>query len=273
MSYEDILYEIEDRVATITINRPEVMNACSLDTYREIEDAFREARDDDEVRVVVLTGSGRAFCAGDDVKSIFLANQEQQDEDLLHGRLLTQLEALRTHARDGRDDLMIHYPKPTIAMVNGVAVGYGCDLALNCDIRIAGTKARMGEFFVRRGLIPVSGGLLLLPRIVGLARAYDLVLSGRLVEAEELERIGMVNRLVEQESLVEETYAYAKLLASQAPLAQKMAKAGIQMGMNWETERMADYCTATLRMLFQTKDHIEGVRAFTEKREADFQGR
>ena len=121
MSYEDILYEIEDRVATITINRPEAMNACTLDTYREIEDAFREARDDDEVRVVVLTGSGRAFCAGDDVKAIFLANQEQQDKDLLHRRLLAQLETLRTHARDGRDDLMIHYPKPTIAMVNGVA--------------------------------------------------------------------------------------------------------------------------------------------------------
>lgn len=272
MSYEDIRYELHERVATITINRPEVMNAARRQTYAEIEQALRAARDDDDVRVVVLTGEGRAFCAGDDVKEIFLAEAEDSEE-IRARRLLDEIEALVDHGGSGIDRLLLEYPKPTLAAVNGVAVGYGCDIALQCDMRIAGTQARMGEFFIRRGLVPSCGGLLVLPRIVGIAHAYELVLTGRLVESDELERIGMVNRVVPQEALADEARALAELLAAQAPLAQKVAKQGLRQGMNWDLDGMLDYVRVAIGLMFRTEDHREGAMAFVERREAQFKGR
>ena len=174
MPYNDILYDKRDAVATITLNRPQVMNACTIKTYDEMLDALRDAEADDSVRVVVLTGAGRGFCAGDDVKEIFL-NPEFRDAK----------PAKRTEVEDWREhrpvalDLLVTYPKPTIASVNGAAVGYGCDIALMCDMRVCSDQARFGEVFIRRGLIPEAGGLLVLPRLVGLARAYELILERR----------------------------------------------------------------------------------------------
>ena len=151
MPYNDILYDKRDAVATITINRPHAMNAATIKTYDEMIDALRDAEADDSVRVVVLTGAGRAFCAGDDIKEIFLNPEFRHAKPAQH----KLVEEWREH-RPVALDLLVTYPKPTIASVNGAAVGYGCDIALMCDMRVCSDQARFGEVFIRRGLIPES---------------------------------------------------------------------------------------------------------------------
>lgn len=272
MAYSDILYDVADGVATVKFNRPQAMNAGTGRTYSELEDAFKTAADDDKVRVVVLTGEGRAFCAGDDVNQVFLAEPDNSAEARSR-RLLEQIHDLGSHRRHSLDTAIMECPKPTVAAVNGAAVGYGCDIALMCDMRIASDRARMGEFFIRRGLIPSVGGLMILPRIIGLARAYELVLSGRLVEAEELGAIGMVNRVVPHDDFEEETRKFVAELAAQAPIGQMLAKEGIRMGLNWDYDKIADYSITAIRLLFQTEDHREGALSFVEKRAAKFKGR
>jgi enoyl-CoA hydratase/carnithine racemase len=272
MAYEEILYHVSDGIATVKFNRPHAMNAGTGLTYHEIGQAFREAAADSAVRVIVLTGEGRAFCAGDDVNQLFLAEPDNSQQ-AKSARLLSQLQELANHREDNLDVAIMDCPKPTIAAVNGPAVGYGCDIALMCDMRIASDQARMGEFFIRRGLLPSTGGLMVLPRIVGLARAYELILSGRWVEAEELERIGMVNRVVPHDTLEAATREFARMFAAQAPLAQQMAKEGIRLSMNMDYARMSDYTMAALRLLMQTEDHHEGAVSFVEKRESQFKGR
>src|SRR5258708_27789826 len=220
MAYSDIIFEKQNSIATITINRPQAMNAGTIRTWNEIAAAFHDAEHDDGVRVVVITGAGRAFCAGDDVKEIFL-NPEFRDAQ---PSKRNEVEEWRTHQAVALD-FLVTYPKPTIASVNGAAVGYGCDIALMCDMRVCSDQARFGEVFIRRGLIPEAGGLLVLPRLVGLARAYELILTGDIIDASEAERIGMVNKVVPHAQLAEATAAFAKKIAAQAPLAQRLAKA------------------------------------------------
>ena len=272
MDYEEILYNVKNGIATVKFNRPHAMNAGTVRTYREIEHAFRDAGEDKDVRVVILTGEGRGFCSGDDVNQIFLAEPDNAAE-AKSNRLLEQIEDLRTHRRNWLDTAIMECPKPTIAAVNGAAVGYGCDIALMCDMRIGSDKARMGEFFVRRGLCPSLGGIMILPHIIGVARAYELVLSGRLVEAEELAAIGMVNRVVPHDDLMDETHKLAREIAAQGPLGVMMAKEGIRMGLNYDYDRIADYQIATVRLLSQTQDHREGAQAFVERRDPRFEGR
>src|SRR5271167_3858664 len=214
MAYNDILYDKRDAVATITINRPHAMNAATIKTYDEMIDALRDAEADDSVRVVVLTGAGRAFCAGDDVKEIFL-NPEFRDAKPNKAK---DVEEWRSHAPVALD-FLIEYPKPTIASVNGAAVGYGCDIALMCDMRVCSDQARFGEVFIRRGLIPEAGGLLVLPRLVGLARAYELILTGDIIDAKEAERIGMVNKVVPHAQLGEATLAFRQKNRSASALS------------------------------------------------------
>ena len=187
MAYSEILFEKKEAIATITINRPQAMNAGTIRTWGEIADAFHDAERDNNIRVVILTGAGRAFCAGDDVKEIFL-NPEFRDAK---PNTAKDVEEWRTHAPVALD-FLIDYPKPTIASVNGAAVGYGCDIALMCDMRVCSDQARFGEVFIRRGLIPEAGGLLVLPRLVGLARAGGAGFSHRVPQADH--RIGKRRR-------------------------------------------------------------------------------
>lgn len=267
MAYSDILYDKREAIATVTINRPQVMNACTVKTYVEMTDALRDAEHDDAVRAVVLTGAGRGFCSGDDVREIFLNPDFQQHQPSRR----TQVEEWRMHEPVALDYL-ITYPKPTIASVNGPAVGYGCDIALMCDMRICSDKARFGEVFVRRGLIPEAGGLLVLPRLVGLARAYELILTGDIIDAAEAERIGMVNKVVPHEQLAEATAAFAAKVAAQAPLAQRLAKETLRVGLNLNLPYFYDYQRQGQHLMLTTKDHLEGAKSFMEKRPPDFKG-
>src|SRR5580658_990817 len=267
MAYTDILFDQRDSIATITINRPQAMNAGTIKTWAEIADAFHDAERDDAVRVVVLTGAGRAFCAGDDVKEIFL-NPEVRDA---RPNKRQEVEDWRTHQPVALDFLFT-YPKPTIAAVNGAAVGYGCDIALMCDMRICSDQARFGEVFIRRGLIPEAGGLLVLPRLVGLARAYELILTGDIIDAKEAERIGMVNRVVPHAQLGEATMALATKLAQQAPLAQRLAKEALRVGLNLNLPYFYGYQRHGQHLMLTSKDHIEGAQSFVEKRPANFKG-
>ena len=267
MAYSDILFEKRDAIARITINRPQVLNACTVKTYDEIADAFRNAERDDSVRVVVLTGAGRGFCSGDDVREVFLNAESQHHRPSARA----EVENWASHNPVALD-FLITYPKPTIASVNGPAVGYGCDIALMCDMRICSDKARFGELFVRRGLIPEAGGLLVLPRLVGLARAYELILSGDIISAAEAERIGMVNKVVPEDQLAAATAEFAAKFASQAPLAQRLAKEGLRVGLNLNLPYFFDYQRHGQHLMFASKDHIEGVRSFVEKRPAQFKG-
>ncbi len=267
MPYSDILYDKGDKVATITINRPQVMNACTMTTYTEIIDAFHDAERDDDIRAVVITGAGRGFCAGDDVKAIFL-NPEFRDA---RPSKRQEVEEWRTHEPVALD-FLITYPKPTIAAVNGPAVGYGCDIALMCDMRICSDQARFGEVFIRRGLIPEAGGLLVLPRLVGLARAYELILTGDIIDAQEAERIGMVNKVVPHAQLGEAAMALAQKLAAQAPLAQRLAKEALRVGLNLNLPFFFDYQRHGQRLMLSSKDHLEGAKSFVEKRPANFTG-
>lgn len=267
MAYEEIIYDKREAIATITINRPQAMNAGTIQTWGEIGDAFRDAEHDDAIRVVVITGAGRAFCAGDDVRAIFL-NPEFQNAKPSKRK---EVEEWRTHEPVALD-FLVTYPKPTIASVNGAAVGYGCDIALMCDMRICSDRARFGEVFIRRGLIPEAGGLLVLPRLVGLARAYELILSGDIIDAAEAERIGMVNKVVPHDELPAATAAFAAKIAAQAPLAQRLAKEALRVGLNLNLQQFFDYQRHGQHMMLTSKDHIEGAQSFVEKRPANFKG-
>jgi len=267
MAYEEILYEKRAAVATITINRPHAMNAGTIRTWGEMADALHDAERDEATRVVVITGAGKAFCAGDDVKAIFL-NPEVQNAQPNKRR---EVEEWSSHQPVALDFLLT-YPKPTIAAVNGAAVGYGCDIALMCDMRICSDKARFGEVFIRRGLIPEAGGLIVLPRLVGLARAYELILSGDIIDASEAERIGLVNKVVAHDELPAATSAFAARFAGQAPLALRLAKEALRVGLNLNLPYFFDYQRHGQHLMLSSKDHIEGAKSFVEKRPPNFKG-
>jgi len=260
MDYQDIIYTKEAGIATITLNRPQGMNAFTAEMRDGIYRALQDAEKDDSVRVVILTGTGRAFCTGADVKD--MAKRAGQPE----GR--------PSEAQNVQLTLLVHkFPKPVIAAVNGVAVGGGLDLALSCDIRIASEQARFAEVFIRRGLMPAMGGTFFLPRLVGLDRACQLIWTGDMVDAREAERIGLVTKVVPHEELESAARELAEKLAKGPPLAIQKAKRAIYEGLNMDLESTIRYIAPFLKELQETEDHKEGARAFVEKREPFFKGK
>src|SRR6478752_6184713 len=226
---DDIRYEVaDDGVATLTLCRPEVMNAVRRQTTTEILAALDDVRRNDAVRCLVLTGEGRGFCAGDDFQAIFLADDRGERK---HSSQINRIKRGETSL-----DEIFGLQKPTIAAVNGPAVGYGMDIALYCDIRIAAESAKFGWFFVRRGVMGTIGGTFVLRQLVGLSKAYELTLTGDLVDAAEAERIGLVSKVVPGDRLLEEARAMARKLASGPPLAQRAIKRSMQKGfqMDWK---------------------------------------
>jgi len=266
VSFEDILYGVDaDGVATLTINRPERMNALRPQTTVEMREAIALARDDDNVRCLLVAGAGRGFCAGDDFQAIFLADDRGNRQDAREIRRIKQGEL-------SLDDLFA-LEKPTVAAVGGAAVGYGMDLALYCDIRVASETARFGWYFVRRGVLGTIGGTFILRQLVGLSKALELTMTGDLVDAEEALRIGLVSRVVPQESLMDEAMALARKLASGPPLAQRAVKRAIHKGFQMDWRSLGEYQQALGDVLWRTEDHREGVNSFVERREPRFTGR
>ena len=266
MSTNDVRYEVgDDGVATLTFDRPEVMNAIRPRMSLEILDAVADVRTNDAVRCLLITGEGRGFCAGDDFQEIFL------DEDRAKRKIERQIN--RVKRGETSLDVIFALEKPTIAAVNGPAVGYGMDIALYCDIRIASDRAKFGWFFVRRGVVGTIGGTFILRQLVGLSKAFELALTGDLIDADEALRIGLVSRVVAQDSLLDEAGALARKLASGPPLAQQAVKRAIHKGFQMEWQSLGEYQQALGDVLWETDDHMEGVHSFTEKREPRFTGR
>ncbi|HTO07355.1 MAG TPA: enoyl-CoA hydratase-related protein [Myxococcota bacterium] len=264
MSAELVRFERRDHVAEVTISRPESRNALNPEAYRQLEAAVRTAQSDPEVRCVLLTGTDPAFCSGDDVKEIMAGPARETT--------VASLRQVRPRATPAAITIL-ECDRPVIAAVNGPAVGWGMDLTLFCDIRIASERAKFGELFIKRGLVSDIGGLYRLPRIVGPSKAAELLFTGDVIDAKEAERIGLVSQVVPHESLVPTTRALAGKIAANPPLALRYMKEGLRRAQLADPHELGSWVSQTLATLFQTEDHKEGVRAFLEKREPKYSGR
>ena len=264
MEFTLVRYELGDHIATITLNRPDVRNALNRDAYAQLEAAFRRAQRDPEVRCVILTGADPAFCSGDDVKAIMLGEERES--------AVAQLREVRPRPTPAAA-AVLECDRPVIAAVNGPAVGWGMDLALLCDIRIASEKARFSELFIKRGLIADIGGLWRLPQLVGPSRAAELLFTGDVIDAREAERIGLVSRTVPHGELLAAARELARRIAANAPLALRYMKEGLRRATHGDIQELGAYVGATLGYLFTTEDHREGALSFVERRTPVFKGR
>jgi enoyl-CoA hydratase/carnithine racemase len=261
---DEILIEHHGHLATLTLNRPERMNTISQPMLSALSRELLACEEDPAVRAIVITGAGRGFCAGLDLQDA------ATDEGIEKGGF-----AMGAHLdlRNFPPNVLHHMDTPTICAVNGGAAGFGLDLALCCDIRVAGRSAKLAAAFTRRGVVPESGGTWLLPRLIGWARASEIVFTGRTLGAEESLELGLVNRVVEDDALLETTYALADEIAASAPLAvqaaKRMMRAGLSEGFDANVERV--YLQVLL--LLRSRDFKEGFTAFLEKREPKFEGR
>jgi 2-(1,2-epoxy-1,2-dihydrophenyl)acetyl-CoA isomerase len=259
----ELLYEVKDRIATITLNRPEKLNAFTHAMIDRWAEALLEAKEDDGVHVVVVTGAGRAFCAGGDVGKM---GEEEQPSPLDHKHYLWK------HIH--RIPLTLEeLDKPVIAMVNGPAIGAGMDMVLQCDLRIASEEAKFCEAYVRVGLVPGDGGAYFLPRLVGTAKALELFWTGDTIDAREAERIGLVNRVVPAAQLKEATYELAGRIAAGPQIAIRIIKRAVYQSQRTDLRTALDAISSHLAVVRYTEDHQEGVRAFKEKRPPKFTGR
>ena len=257
--YKTIRYEKKDNIALVTIGRPEALNALNSTVIAELEQVVTELENDGTVRAMILTGEGRSFVAGADIG-------EQYPLDLDGGRRWGQ----RGSALFRR---MERLEFPTIAAVNGFALGGGCELAMSCDIILASEKAKFGQPEVGLGITPGFSGTQRLPRRVGVAKAKELIFSGRMVKADEAERIGLVSAVYAPEALLDGAMEMARFFAKNAPIAVKYAKACIDRGMQTDIDSGIACENELFAMCFATADQKEGMSAFLEKRTAEFQNR
>ena len=264
VTYKCLLYELRDRIATLTLNRPERLNALG-DTLREdLYDAITTAAADPDVGVLVITGAGRGFCSGGDVKSM---NERAQS-----GTTSSPSERF-TPLRDRTILAMRDCPKPVIAAINGPAAGAGMNLALACDMRIASSAAKFSQAFVKRGLAPDWGGTWFLPRVVGTAKAFELIFTGDTIDAAEALRLGLVNAVTSPEALMAETLKLARKVADGPPVAIALAKRAIYHNLDADLRAGLEFETFAQGLCRETEDSKEGVRAFMEKRAPVFRGK
>lgn len=256
--YTEISYDVDGHVGVITLRRPEARNALTFTTYAELEDAVRTTSE----RCLVITGEDPAFCSGDDVKQIMVNASKSTTENLNRTPRLTPAA-----------DALLHTDVPVVAAVNGAAVGWGMELALMADIRVASDKAKMGELFVLRGLVSDAPGLGRLAQIVGREKAAEMLFTGEVLVGEELKTIGLVSRVVPHADLLPTAMEVAGRIAANPPLAVQSLKAGLRKALDPDWNELGTWVSSTLGRLFQTEDHKEGVASFLEKRPAAYVGR
>ena len=253
----DIAVTTEGDVDVVTIDRPEVRNALRWETYAELEAAVRTST----ARCLVITGTDPAFCSGDDVRAVMGGGDSDRAPVAVAPRLTPAAEAL------------LHTDIPVIAAVNGAAVGWGMELALMADLRVASARAKFGELFVLRGLCTDVAGIGRLATLVGRERAAELLFTGDVIDATEAHRIGLVGRVVDHDDLLPTALELAHRIASRPPLAVRKLKEGLRRALDPDWDALGTWVSTTLTELFRTDDHREGVRAFLEKREPRYTGR
>ena len=264
MTYKCLLYGVQDRIATLTLNRPERLNALG-DTLREdLLDAVARAAADPNVGVLVITGAGRGFCSGGDVKSMSERGRTGEAPPPTE-----QFAPIRDRIIVAMRDCL----KPIIAAVNGAAAGAGMNLALACDMRIASSAAKFSQAFVKRGLHPDWGGTYFLPRVVGTAKACELIFTGDTIDAAQALELGIVNAVVAPEALLPETCKLARKIAAGPPVAIQLAKRAIYHNQEVDLRAALEFETFAQNVTKETEDAKEGVKAFVEKRAPVFHGR
>jgi len=260
----DLLYAVEGAIATVTLNRPQRLNAISVPMLEALSEALVAADQDRAVRVIVLTGAGKGFCSGLDLKDLAAGKSIGSDNDAM---------PVRFDLRNAPPIVLHQVDKPTICALNGAAAGYGMDLALGCDIRIASDQAKFAPGFAKRGVLPESGGTWLLPRLVGWAKACEIAFSGRTLLAAECLELGLVNRVVPHDLFEKEVRGLADEIANNAPLAVQAIKRMMRLGLEDSFESNVHQVYLQLLPLFRTRDFQEGVKAFLEGRAPNFEGR
>jgi 2-(1,2-epoxy-1,2-dihydrophenyl)acetyl-CoA isomerase len=268
MQYKTIILEKKNGIATLTLNRPETLNAWNDEMSGEATDAINEIDEDENTKVLIVTGAGRGFSSGLDVREELTRIAEGASvtifERIMQGKPSVVTMPLQLRRMD----------KPIIGAINGIAAGAGFAIALACDLRIASERAQFSMAFILRGLIPDTGGTFFLSKLVGSAKACELILTGDTINANEAERIGLVNKVVPQEKLMEATEELANKLVKRAPIALKYAKRAIYKGLTEvDLASHIDYELALNRMCTHTEDFKEAVKAFLEKREPVFKGK
>ncbi len=269
MNYETIILEKKENIATITLNRPDRLNAITPQMTQELLSAFDDVDEDDEMRILVLTGAGRGFCAGADVGG--MGGGAQRETSATRGTEELRQGLIRSA---GSVIPKLHkMQKPTIAMVNGAAVGAGFDIALTCDLRVGSENARFMNAFVRIGLFPGWGGTWLYPRVMGLGKALEYLYTGDFIEAKEAERLGVLNRLVPADELEKETMSLARKIADGPPISLKLMKLQVYKGLGMDLDTALQMAAACETITLSSEDHKEGVAAFREKRKPVFKGK
>jgi enoyl-CoA hydratase len=258
-SYETILLERRDRVAVITINRPEKRNALNIQTRADGAAVLDELRADDSIRVVIITGAGdKAFIAGADIAEFAERTAINQREVMLERSLFNAFDT---------------FPKPIIAMINGYCLGGGCEVALACDLRIASEKASFGQPEINLGIIPGGGGTQRLTRLVGEGKAMELILTGEIIDARTALAIGLVNHVVPADQLEARTMEIAGRMAEKSPIALRLAKEAVKLASRSNMDEGLRREVDLFALCFSSEDKDEGVKAFLEKRKADFKGK
>ena len=258
-SYETLLVERRDRVAVVTINRPQKLNALNIQTRQEGAAALDELRDDDSVRVVVITGAGeKAFVAGADIAEFEGRTAVTQREVMTGRSLFTAVDM---------------FPKPVIAMINGFCLGGGCELALSCDLRIASDNAKFGQPEINLGIIPGGGGTQRLTRLVGEGKAMELILTGDMIDAQTAYNLGLVNMVVPATDLDAKTMEIAGRIAEKSPVALRLAKEAVKLASRSNLDEGLRREVDLFAICFSSADKDEGVRAFLEKRKPEFKGK
>lgn len=264
---DEVLFEIDAHVATITLNRPDKLNAATFDMGEQLQAALARADADRDVRAIVLTGAGKGFCSGDDVSAAW----GDPRMEAITAELGSVRPPLTPEVR-----MFLDCRTPLIAAVNGVALGIGMDFAVLCDIRIASERARFGQLFVKMGLMADVTGYWRLPQLVGASRAAELLLTGDIIDAAEAERIGLVSKVVPADDLMAEAAALAARIAANPPLAVEHIKEGLRRATGRTIDQLPElgaFVGNGLARLFATDDHREAAAAFMEKRSATFTGR